>query len=314
MRSSPMSWCSTVCKPPWKPLLAGLLAATTSCAAWSGAVPAVAPSGAAAPSDPTRTCQEDLLSMRRDISRYDSIAVPDLQVPEERVYKVSEIDASTLHVDQGRCVVACSGLYRGGEFLRLATQGPCRWEPGDWGRTMRFFGGCRQDRREMAEQIVQDGSISVVDEADPGGRPLWVVDVDRATVWTDDHACATTCTTPGRPDGMCRWNLFRWGDTVSFNPGPEVACLRDYHDIQQRLVSRDSIDVPDATDPAGAPHAVTRLIGMPLLAGSTCSAACAARGGLAAACTWTLRDWEQTIRYQTPPGDSRGLARSTPSR
>lgn len=290
------------CQPTsWRPLLAGLLTASMSGTACSDVMPASPPTPAMLVDDIADACRSDLGEIGLEVQRYKSILVPDLQAGEQRHYRIDTIEASSLRIDNGRCVADCSGLYLHEQELHLATPGPCRWSPGDWGRSMRFAGGCAQDQREMSDRIKRAGGISVVDEANPEQAPLRASSVDQATVWTDDNACAAGCSVAGLPDATCRWNLFVWQDTISRKPAGGTSCLSDYHAMQQEIVSYGSLRAPDAKSAQAPTHAVTRLLGAPELSGTTCSAGCATSSDVAAACTWTEDQWGQTLRYHSQP-------------
>ena len=286
---------------PCKPLLAGLLGATMAFAAWAGPLPAQGPARAGLVGDETDACEQDLREIWLQMRRYDTITVPDFQDRERRSYWIQDFDEASLRLDHGDCTVQCSGTYPGLQASQLA-RGSCRWLPGDWGASIRFFGGCAQDQHEMADQIALHGSIAVRDERRPESpASLMVFAMDAATASLTERTCAARCAVPGLPPGMCRWKLFDWGSTISRSPSAGEACLGDYSEIQQQMLYYDSVQVPDADDPETLSRAVTRLIGAPELADETCVAACATRWDPPGSCTWTVDRWGQSIRYRKPP-------------
>ena len=295
---------------PRKRLLAGLFGAWLACAAAavnatdatdSAPLPSPDPARAGMAGDIPDSCSRDVESISREIERFNAIQVPDSQAPEQRLYSVSDFDPGSLRLDHGRCVVDCSGAYENRQQLRRIAQGPCSWRPGDWGNTIRFTGGCALDQSEMSGAICSQGSISVADERGPEGAQLQVLALDPGTAFTGGNTCASTCVTPKLPPGMCHWTLFDWGGSIARSPAPEVACLSDYHEIQQQIRYYDSVLVPDALYPETTSHRVTSLLGKPVLTQDTCSAGCTTIDNPPATCTWTAHQWGQTVRYHGQP-------------
>lgn len=302
----------TPCKTTWKRMLPGLFGASMACAACADALPTVQPPQAgaraglyaAARADPRQedlSCEDDLRAIWAQIRLHGSVTTPDVQAPDQRLYWVRDVDLQGMLAVHGRCEAECLGLYLGAPNGTRPARGVCRWRTGDWGDTMRFAGGCEQDRREMHDQIQAHGSITASNPSDPRGSPLLVTAVDDAAVAIGNDACAAPCGSMELSSGVCRWSLFEWGGSLSATVSRAAACLGDYHEMQQQILNFESISVADARTPDTLRHAVNLLFGMPTLQGGVCSAGCLARPAPPAACTWEPQRWGDTMRYHGRP-------------
>lgn len=279
----------------WTRALPCLFGAAVACAAWADADPI------------EKDCQDEQVSIWREIRQEGALIAPDEQAPDLRQYWVRAVYPQARPAEHGRCEADCIAVYIGAPPDDRPTHGVCRWLPRAWGATLQYEGGCGFDRLDMNWQIVQHASISVRDARNPGGDPLHVTTIDETGPASADHACTAGCSGPAMEPSVCRWKLFDWGASITATPNPAVACPGDYDEMQRQIVDHGSIGVPDADHPQTLRHMVNELLGAPSPRALPCSVRCSDRPGPPATCTWTPRHWGDSIRYHGQQRD--GAAR-----